>query len=127
MSGYLQNIKKITLTNDYFRQVLFTDQHMQLVVMSLVPDEEIGLEIHEIVTQFFRIESGEGKVIIGGEAHPITDGDAFVISAGVEHNVINTSAKEPLRLYTIYSPPHHKFDAVHKTKLEAEADVADHL
>lgn len=124
MTGYLQNIEEITLTNEYFRQVLYTSQHAQLVVMSLKPQEEIGLEIHQIVDQFIRVEAGEGKVIMGGEEHFIKDGDAFVVPAGVEHNVINTSLEKPLKLYTIYSPPHHKDGTVHTTKQAAEADSA---
>lgn len=127
MTGYLQNIEEVTLKNNYFRQVLFTGQHVQLVVMSLKPNEEIGMEIHEIVDQFLRIEAGEGKVIMNGEEHTIKDGDAFVVPAGTEHNVINTSAENPLKLYTVYSPPHHKDETVHKTKQEAEADEEDHL
>ncbi len=127
MIGYLQNIEKVTLANEYFRRVLYTGQHAQLVVMSLKPNEEIGLEVHEIVDQFLRIESGEGKVILNGEEYPIKDGDAFIVPAGTHHNVINTSSKKPLKLYTIYSPPHHKDGIVHKTKQDAQADTADHL
>lgn len=127
MTGYLQNIEEITLKNEYFRQVLFTGQHAQLVVMSLKPGQEIGMEVHEIVDQFLRVEAGEGKVIMNGEEHLIKDGDAFVVPAGTQHNVTNTSAEKPLKLYTIYSPPHHKDATVHKTKEEAEADKEDHL
>lgn len=127
MTGYLQNIEEITLKNAYFRQVLFTGQHVQLVVMSLKPNEDIGVEIHEIVDQFLRVETGEGKVVMGGEEHLIKDGDAFVVPAGTHHNVINTSSDRPLKLYTIYSPPHHKDGIVHKTKQAAEADKEDYL
>lgn len=127
MTGYLQNIEEITLKNKYFRQVLYTGQHAQLVVMSLKPNEEIGTEIHEIVDQFLRIEAGSGKVMMNGEEQAIKDGDAFIIPAGTQHNVINTSTNQPLKLYTIYSPPHHKDGTVHKTKREAEADKEDHL
>lgn len=127
MTGYLQNIEEITLKNAYFRQVLFTGQRVQLVVMSLKPNEDIGVEIHEIVDQFLRVETGEGKVVMGGEEHLIKDGDAFVVPAGTHHNVINTSSDRPLKLYTIYSPPHHKDGVVHKTKQAAEADKEDHL
>ncbi len=127
MTGYLQNIEEITLKNEAFRQVLFTSQHAQLVVMSLKPNEEIGTETHEIVDQFFRIESGEGKVIMNGEVQLIKDGDAIVVPAGIQHNVINTSSENPLKLYTVYSPPHHKDGTVHATKAEAESDTADHI
>ncbi len=127
MTGYLQNIEAVTLKNEYFRQVLYTGQHVQLVIMSLKPNEDIGTEIHEIVDQFLRVEAGEGKVIMNGEEYLIKDGDAFVVPAGTKHNVINTSSEKPLKLYTIYSPPHHKDGTVHKTKQEAEADKEDHL
>jgi len=127
MTGFLQNIEKLTLQNTYFRQVLYTGQHTQLVIMSLLPNEEIGTEVHAIVDQFLRVEAGEGKVIMNGEERVIRDGDAFVIPAETTHNVINTSADQPLKLYTLYSPPHHKDGIVHKTKQEAEADEEDYL
>lgn len=127
MTGFLQNIEKLTLQNNYFRQVLYTGQHTQLVIMSLLPNEEIGTEVHAIVDQFFRVEAGEGKVIVNGEERTIKDGDAFVIPAETKHNVINTSANKPLKLYTLYSPPHHKDGIIHKTKQEAELDKEDHL
>lgn len=121
MTGYLGNIEKITLANTFFRQVLYTGKHAQLVVMSLRPGEDIGLEVHTHVDQFFRIEAGVGKVVMNGEEAEITDGDAFIVPAGTEHNVINTSADESLQLYTVYSPPNHPDGTVHKTKAEAEA------
>jgi mannose-6-phosphate isomerase-like protein (cupin superfamily) len=127
MIGYLQNIEEITRKNEYFRQVLYTGQHAQLVVMSLKPGEEIGMEVHAIVDQFLRVESGEGKVLMNGEEHQVKDGDAFVVPAETEHNVINTSLEKPLKLYTVYSPPHHKDGTIHKTKSEADADKEDHL
>lgn len=127
MTGYLQNIEELTLANQNFRQVLYTGQHAQLVVMSLKPNEEIGMEVHEIVDQFIRIEAGEGKAIINGEEHLLKDGDALIIPAGAQHNVVNTSAEKPLKLYTVYSPPHHKDGIVHATKQDAEADASDHL
>ena len=108
MKGYLQNIEEITLKNEYFRQVLFTGQHAQLVVMAIQPGEEIGMEIHEISDQFLRIEDGEGKVIMDGEEHLITNGDALMVPSGTKHNVVNTSTNKPLKLYTVYSPSHHK-------------------
>jgi len=127
MAGYVGNIEEITLSNTFFRQVLFTAPHSQLVVMCLQPNEDIGVEVHQNVDQFFRIEEGEGKVVLNGEEHPIKNGDAVVVPAGTQHNVINTSAEKQLKLYTIYSPAQHKDGTVHKTKAEAMADEADHL
>jgi len=127
MIGYLDNIEETTLQNTSFRQVLYTGQHAQLVVMSLKPGEEIGEEVHEIVDQFLRVEAGEGKVIMNGEVQMVSDGSAFLVPAGVRHNVINTSSENALKLYTIYSPPHHKDGAVHQTKQDAEADTTDYL
>jgi mannose-6-phosphate isomerase-like protein (cupin superfamily) len=127
MSGYIINIEKKSLQNDYFREVLFTSQHSQLVVMSLNPQEEIGMEVHEIVDQFIRVEQGEGKAILNGEETIISDGFAIIIPAGVEHNIINTSSTEKLKLYTIYSPAHHKDKTTHTTKQDAEKDTEDHI
>lgn len=127
MVGFLGNIEDLTLQNEYFRKVLYTAQRAQLVVMSIKPRGEIGMEVHEVVDQFLRVESGEGKVIMNGEERSVKDGDAFVVPAGTQHNVINTSSEHPLKLYTIYSPPHHKDGTVHKTKEEADHDSADHL
>lgn len=127
MTGFVENIENLTLSNNNFRQVLFTGQHTQLVLMSLAPGEEIGMEIHETTDQFLRVEKGEGKVIMNGEEHVIKDGSAIIVPAGTEHNVINTSLENPLKLYTLYSPPHHKDGVVHRTKQEAEADQTDHL
>lgn len=127
MTGYVSNIEEKSLENDYFREVLFTSQHSQLVVMSLNPKEEIGMEVHEIVDQFIRVEQGEGKAILNGEEHEILDGFAIVIPAGTQHNIINTSSNEKMKLYTIYSPAHHKDKTIHKTKAEAEADTEDHI
>ncbi len=127
MTGFVDNIEKITEENNYFRQVIYTGQHEQLVVMSLLPQEEIGMEVHEITDQFLRIEKGEGKVIMNGEEKLIKEGDAIVVPAGIQHNVVNTSSTEKLKLYTVYSPPHHKDGTVHKTKAEAMADEEDHL
>lgn len=121
MAGYVTNIEQDTLNNDNFRKVIFTAFHSQLVLMSLLPEEEIGLETHDNIDQFFRIEHGEGKVVIAGQETPISDGFAIVVPAGTEHNVINTSATEPLRLYTIYSPANHRDGIIHKTKAEAMA------
>lgn len=127
MVGFLQNIEETTKSNTTFRTVLYTGQHQQLVVMSLQPGEDIGMEVHEIVDQFIRIESGEGKLILNGEEHLVRDGDAFVIPAKTQHNVINMSAQHALQLYTIYAPPHHKDGTIHKTKQDAVTDAADHI
>lgn len=127
MTGYVDNIEKLTQENTFFRKVLSTTQHTQLVLMSLTPREEIGTEVHETTDQFLRIESGVGKVIMNGEEHELHDGDAIIVPAGTQHNVINTSETEPMKLYTLYSPPHHKDGTVHETKAQAEADTEDHL
>jgi mannose-6-phosphate isomerase-like protein (cupin superfamily) len=121
MIGYTGNIEEETLQNDFFRRVVFTGPHAQLVVMSLLPMEEIGMEVHADHDQFFRFEHGEGKVIIVGEEHMVKDGSAVIVPAGSMHNVINTSKDKSLKLYTIYSPPNHPDGTVHKTKAEAEA------
>lgn len=127
MTGFVGNIEALTRSNTSFRHVLFTGQHAQLVVMSLLPNEDIGFEVHEIVDQFFRIETGEGKVIINGEEHVIKDGDAFIVPAGAKHNILNTSSTNSLKLYTIYSPAHHRDGVIHETKAKAEADVSDYI
>lgn len=121
MSGYVSNIENLTLTNDNFREVLYTGKHCQLVVMSLLPGEDIGMEVHDHVDQFFRIESGEGVVIIDGEESRIEDGTAVIVPAGAEHNLKNTSDEEPLKLYTIYSPANHPEGTVHVTRDDAMA------
>lgn len=121
MTGYVGKIEQVTLQNTAFRQVLFTGKHAQLVVMSLLPGEEIGTEVHDAVDQFFRVESGKAKVVMNGEESIVSDGDAFIVPAGTEHNVINASNDRPLKLYTIYSPPNHPEGTIHQTKAEAEA------
>jgi len=127
MTGYVGKIEKLTEKNRYFRQVLYTGKYAQLVIMSLLPNEEIGNEVHHTVDQFFRIEEGEAKFVFNGkEEHVVHAGDAVIVPAGTFHNVINSSAKEPLKLYTIYSPPNHPDGTVHKTKAEAEAAEAAH-
>lgn len=122
MKGYKNNIEKLTLANTNFRQVLYTGKHSQLVLMSLKPLEEIGMEVHEESDQFFRFESGVGSLIIDNVEQTISDGDAVIVPSGAEHNIINTSATEPLKLYTIYSPAHHRDGVIHATKEEAEQD-----
>lgn len=125
MKGYLTNIEQDTLENEDFRRVLFTSEHMQLVVMALKPNEDIGEEVHHL-DQFIRIEEGEGKSVLDGEERTLGDGTAIVIPAGTRHNIINTSSDEMLRLYTVYAPPSHRDGTVHKTKADAEADEGDH-
>jgi len=115
MSGYIINIEKATINNDNFRKVLNTAKNSQLVVMSLLPGEDIGSEVHDL-DQFIRFESGRGKVILDGKEHEVEDDWAVVIPAGVEHNVINTSDNENMKLYSIYSPPEHPEGTVHHTK-----------
>lgn len=122
MKGFNANIEQETLANENFRKVLYTGKHCQLVLMSLAPSEDIGKEIHAENDQFFRFEQGTGKVIIDGTEYEVSDGSAIVVPAGAEHNVINTSDSETLKLYTIYSPAHHKDGIVRATKAEAEAD-----
>jgi len=126
MTGFVANIEEKTLQNTNFRQVIFTAAHSQLVLMSLLPSEDIGDEIHT-VDQFFRVESGEGKVILDGQESLLTNGTAIVVPAGTKHNLINTSSSQALRLYTIYSPPQHKDGTIHATKAQALQDEEDHL
>jgi len=123
--GFVTNIESDTLTNNNFRKVVFTSKYGQVVLMSLLPNEEIGMEVHEVTDQFFRIDSGEGKVIIDGEEAIISDGFAVVVPAGSQHNVINTSSEKSLKLYTIYMPPHHRDGVIHATKADAEKDTTD--
>jgi mannose-6-phosphate isomerase-like protein (cupin superfamily) len=122
MKGYIQNIESETSVNNNFRRVLYTAKNSQLVLMSLKPNEEIGEEIHD-VDQFFRFESGEGAVVIDGVRSEVTDGFAVIVPAGTKHNVINTSQTKPLKLYTLYCPPHHKDQVVHATKDDALKDT----
>src|SRR4030042_3010385 len=125
MKGFKTNIEKDTLENRMFRKVLYTGIHSQLVLMSLRPKEEIGMETHAENDQFFRFEEGQGKVIIDGNEYEVGDGVAIVVPAGAKHNIINISDSKELKLYTIYSPPHHKDGIVRVTKEEAEANEAE--
>lgn len=115
---YHKNIEKITESNKYFRKVLSTTPNMQLVVMSLKPKEDIGMEIHPYITQFIRVESGTGVAVINGTKYKLSSGSAVVIPLNTEHNIINTSKTDPLKLYTIYSPPNHPSDRVDIKKKE---------
>ena len=125
MKGFCANIEKDTLENSNFRKVLYTGKNSQLVLMSLKPKEEIGMEVHMENDQFFRFEKGEGKCIIDGNEYDLKDGTAIVVPAGAQHNIINTSETDELKMYTIYSPAHHKDGIVRATKEEAEANEAE--
>jgi len=122
MKGFNANIEKDTLENNNFRKVLYTGKHSQLVLMSLGPKEEIGMEIHPDNDQFFRFEKGQGKCLIDNNEYEVKDGSVIIVPAGAEHNIINVSETEDLKLYTIYSPAHHKDGIVRATKKEAEAN-----
>lgn len=122
---FVGSIEKATEKNNYFRRVLFTGKHEQLVVMSLKPNEEIGREMHPKTDQFFRVEEGKAKFVFNkNEEHVVGPGGAVVVPAGTYHNVINPSPTKPLKLYTVYAPPNHPDGTVHKTK--ADADAAEH-
>ena len=121
MNGYVTLLERETRKNADFRHVLYTGKHSQLVLMSLKPGEEIGEETHVDVDQFFRFEAGVGKGIIDGVEHRVKDGNGVIVPAGARHNVVNTSKRANLRLYTIYSPPEHQDRVVRHTKKEAMA------
>lgn len=125
MKGFHANIEKDTLENENFRKVLYTGKHSQLVLMSLAPNEEIGMEVHPDNDQFFRFEKGEGVVIIDGNEYKVRDGSAIVVPAGADHNVVNVLGSDSLKLYTIYSPAHHKDGIIRATKQEAESQGAE--
>lgn len=122
MNGYVTNIESDTLTNEDYRRVLFTGPNTQLVLMTLRPGDEIGLETHTGHDQFIRVEAGTGYVQLNDERHELRDGSAVVIPSGTEHNVVNTSRTDRLRRYTLYSPPEHRDGTVHHTR----ADEGDH-
>lgn len=119
MNPFVVNIEEQTLNNEDFRRVLFTGPKSQLVLMSVAPADEIGSEIHKDIDQFIKIESGQGKAILDGMEYDISSGFAVLIPAGMEHNILNTSESEPIKIYTIYSPPEHKEGTVHHTRDEA--------
>lgn len=123
MKGYVTNIEKLSLENNNFRKVLYTDKNSQLVLMSLLAGEDIGQEVHD-VDQFLRVEKGTGTAILNDISYDLADGSAIVVPAGTKHNVINTGNGE-MKLYTLYMPPHHRDGVVHKTKSEGEADTTD--
>ena len=120
--GYKVDLEKETKKNNYFRHVLYTAEHSQLVLMTLKPKEEIGMEVHKGIDQFFRIEQGKGVVVINGFKHNVQDGSAVIVPAGSRHNVINTSSTAKLKLYTLYSPPDHKDKIIHRTRAQALAN-----
>ena len=120
MKGFNSNIEKDALENENFRKVLYTSKHLQLVLMSLKPGEDIGEETHPNIDQFFRFESGKGKCIINGNEYKVENGDVIVIPAGSKHNVINTDAVKELKMYTIYGPPNHKDGIINATKKDSE-------
>ncbi len=124
MKGYIQNIEALSLENENFRKVIYTTHNSQLVLMSLMPGEDIGEEVHD-VDQFLRVEQGEGEAVLDGVSHPIADGSAIVVPAGAKHNIINTGSSS-MKLYTLYMPPHHQDGTIHRTKAEAEGD-AEHF
>ena len=121
MKGYVVNLEKESVGNEFFRKVLYTAPHSQLVLMSLKPGEEIGMESHRL-DQFIRCEDGEGKAVLNGVEYPIASGFAVIIPEGTAHNIVNTSATKPMKLYTVYSPANHRDGVVHETKAIAEAD-----
>lgn len=125
MNGFVDDIEKLTKENSNFREVLFTGKNSQLVVMSLKPGEDIGLEVHDDVDQFFRVEEGRGEVLIDGKTQVIEDDFAVVVPAGSEHNITNTGSSD-LKLYTIYSPPNHPDGTIHETREEAMEYEKEH-
>ncbi|HEX7586484.1 MAG TPA: cupin domain-containing protein [Patescibacteria group bacterium] len=125
MKGFNTNVEKATLENNNFRKVLYTAKHSQLVLMSLLPNEDIGMEVHQDNDQFFRFEKGQGKCIIDGNEYQVADGSAIIVPAGADHNIINTSNSESLKLYTIYSPANHKDGIIRSTKQEAEKNAEE--
>ena len=124
MKGFVENIEQLTLDNTDFRRVLYTGKHLQLVLMTLQPGDDIGEEVHDGHDQFFRIESGKGEVLIDGTRHPVQDDDAVIVPAGARHNVTNTG-DAPLKLYTLYAPPEHKDGVIHPTKADASEEPFD--
>ena len=126
MKGYIIDIEKETIENENFRKVLYTAHHSQLVVMSLLPREEIGEEVHHL-DQFLRVEAGDGVAILDDVSHEIHKDFAIVVPAGTKHNIINTSETYTMKLYTVYSPAEHKDGTIHETKADAMKDEEDHF
>lgn len=126
MKGYSTDLEKATENNTDFRRVLYTGKHSQLVLMVLLPGEEIGEEVHKNIDQFFRFEKGKGAVVIDGKKMPVKNGSGVIVPAGARHNVINTSKSDKLKLYTIYSPPEHQDKVIRHTKADAEASPEEY-
>jgi len=126
MKGFTINLEEATLSNKYFRKVLYTAKHSQLVLMSIKPGEDIGEEIHQL-DQFIRCEAGEGKSIIDGIEHQLRDGHVVIIPSGSLHNIVNTSKTEDLKLYTVYSPANHRDGIIHETREDAMKDEEEHF
>ena len=126
MKGYVTNLEKESLANENFRKVLYTAKNCQLVVMSLKPGEDIGMEVHHL-DQFIRVEAGVGKAILNGVEYALEDGFAVVVPAGAEHDIVNTSTDKEMKLYTVYAPPNHVDGKIHVTKADAEADEGEHF
>lgn len=124
MKGFVGDIERLSVDNSDFRRVLYTSGHCQLVLMSIVPGGEIGMEVHHL-DQFFRVEEGSGEAILDGVSTPIQAGFAVLVPAGVNHNIVNTGTV-PLKLYTLYAPPNHRDGVVHHTREEAEADSEEY-
>jgi mannose-6-phosphate isomerase-like protein (cupin superfamily) len=120
MKGYIANIESLALENEAFRRVLYTDKNSQLVLMSLLPGEEIGEEVHD-VDQFLRVEKGVGSAVVSDIPHAIADGSVIIVPAGTKHNIVN-AGPAPMKLYTLYMPPHHRDGVIHRTKADAESD-----
>jgi len=120
MKGFQSNIERDSLKNENFRKVIYSGIHLQVVLMSLKPGEEIGLETHASTDQFFRFEGGKGKCIIDGHEYMVENGDSIVIPAGSKHNVLNTDSGKELKMYTIYAPPQHKDGLINATKKDSE-------
>lgn len=124
MKGFVDDIESLTKGNKSFRHVIYTGNHLQLVLMTLKPDEEIGDEVHVDHDQFFRLEKGKGIVVIDGKTHNVKDGDAIIVPAGARHNLKNTGDKS-LKLYTLYGPPDHRDGIVHPTKGDVSEEHFD--
>jgi mannose-6-phosphate isomerase-like protein (cupin superfamily) len=120
MNGYVEDIEKLSLENENFRKVLYTDKNSQLVLMSLLPGEEIGEEVHD-VDQFLRVEKGTGKAFLNDLPHELHDGSVIIVPVGTKHNIVNTGS-DSMKLYTLYMPPHHRDGVIHKTRADGEVD-----
>ncbi|MGI6207727.1 MAG: cupin domain-containing protein [Anaerolineae bacterium] len=126
MVGYHSNVSQLTRENENFRRVLYTAKGGQLVAMSLKPSEDIGMEVHNDVDQFFWIVQGKARATLNGEDVDVAEGEVLVVPRGVNHNVTNASDSQALKLFTVYTPPEHPDGTVHRTKAEAEAAEHHH-